>query len=1122
MRKILFIFLLILALSGCGADFFEEPHRYEKEFTIDKAPTCTEVGYQSNHCKVEGCQDVINVTEIPALSHDFIFFKEILPTCIDNGVMAHQHCINCDLNYDLEGNLLETIILPALGHDLEVIEGVLPTCEQPGLTDGSYCSICEEMIIVQEDISALGHELVYHELIKAPTCEEVGLETYRCENCDEIIQLEIAMLAHDIVVDSKISPTCTKSGLTEGSHCIVCNKIIVAQEEIAALGHSEVIDVAVDPTCTKTGLTEGSHCEECGQVIKIQMKTPALGHQEVIDSAISATCTKTGLTEGKHCSVCNEVLVAQEEIPMTSHIPNEAVVENLVEATCLVAGSYDLVIYCQNCNAFISKTSETISALGHKEIKLEKIDPTCTKTGLTEGVKCERCEVILVAQTELPMVDHSWDNGVITVEPTVDNYGVKTFTCSLCGLTYTEQLDKLEPEHVHNFNSEFIYDETYHWQTCICGEAGVKTAHLFDEGVITSEPSCIEKGVKTYSCDCGYKYTEEVSALGHDFSLVKYDEDNHWSECRRCQLTQDVVNHNLESKVTKEASTSEPGEKTYACTLCEYEKVVLIYAISYSDMPGSISYAEAQEEIQIDCADLLMNVNFKGLVFATDESSVEVLPDGNIVTYIMPDSAINVSPVYYDIITISNLGKGELSNVTQDSKNGTITIDVANNVRNFGQLAMGGKPMFGKEFTFTTHIKASNLKTSGSAASKIEFQVYSMLADGNLGNYCRPNIYRFPTNNGLYELANTAVPKVTSLPASAYDGTTEYEADIKVVLKDSVVQMYVDGVLLYSYRGASYANGGYLCIGVTQYATVTFSDMTFVTEAELAGEYELDVKYSSSTQLAGSINTQYFDLDEKYYTVKSLYPFERVYFSTLTNQLALQTVSDYDNGVSYSVDDGNTWKNVETSKLSSTYVYAEKLIICPIHYLKLGIASNNNCITNGGKATLSTPDGAIITSTGVTRYWAAMYYQGNVIDSLVDGNLTDSLIEATVEINKNNASNSAIAELQFAISGSVGYKVYFTLDGSKLTIGYNSTTAVNHTEEGITNDVKLKVITTVDAANKAFTVNIYLYVDGLDDYASETPIFTKTQANTGMNRLNFCPGAYKYSTITITELKYVH
>lgn len=122
-------------------------------------------------------------------------------------------------------------------------------------------------------------------------------------------------IPHTEAVDKAVEPTCTKTGLTEGKHCSVCNAVLVEQKVIKANGHTEVIDEAVEPTCTKTGLTEGKHCSVCNAVLVEQKVVPAKGHTEVVDKAVEPTCTKTGLTEGKHCSVCSAVLVEQEVVP---------------------------------------------------------------------------------------------------------------------------------------------------------------------------------------------------------------------------------------------------------------------------------------------------------------------------------------------------------------------------------------------------------------------------------------------------------------------------------------------------------------------------------------------------------------------------------------------------------------------------------------------------------------------------------------------------------------------------------------------------------------------------------------------------------------------------------------
>ena len=93
--------------------------------------------------------------------------------------------------------------------------------------------------------------------------------------------------------------TCTTEG-TQTRTCEVCGK--VETQTIKALGHTEVIDKAVAATCTKTGLTEGKHCSVCNAVIKAQETVPAKGHKYV-DTVVKPTYTAQGYTLHK-CSVC--------------------------------------------------------------------------------------------------------------------------------------------------------------------------------------------------------------------------------------------------------------------------------------------------------------------------------------------------------------------------------------------------------------------------------------------------------------------------------------------------------------------------------------------------------------------------------------------------------------------------------------------------------------------------------------------------------------------------------------------------------------------------------------------------------------------------------------------------
>ena len=175
-----------------------------------------------------------------------------------------------------------------------------------------------------------------------------------CGNVNKDGQADVT---HTIVTLEAKAPTCTEPGLTEGSACSNCGKILVAQEEIPALGHTEVIDEAVAPTCTETGLTEGAHCSVCGEVLTAQEEIPALGHTEVIDEAVAPTCTETGLTEGRHCSVCGEVLAVQEEVSALGHTEDEG--EVTAEPQVGVPG--ERTFHCTVCGEVLR--TEAIDAL---------------------------------------------------------------------------------------------------------------------------------------------------------------------------------------------------------------------------------------------------------------------------------------------------------------------------------------------------------------------------------------------------------------------------------------------------------------------------------------------------------------------------------------------------------------------------------------------------------------------------------------------------------------------------------------------------------------------------------------------------------------------------------------
>lgn len=157
---------------------------------------------------------------------------------------------------------------------------------------------------------------------------------------------------------------------------------------------------------------------------------------------------------------------------------------NKKDATCTEDG-YTGDTVCAICGKEITK-GEAIEAKGHIEAIDAAVEPTCTEPGKTEGKHCSVCNEVLVAQEVIPATGHK-EETVPGKEATCTDTGLTDGTrCSVCGTVIKAQ------------------------------EEIPAKGHSWNEGEITTSPTCENAGVKTYTCTvCNATKTEAIDATGH-------------------------------------------------------------------------------------------------------------------------------------------------------------------------------------------------------------------------------------------------------------------------------------------------------------------------------------------------------------------------------------------------------------------------------------------------------------------------------------------------------------------------------------------------------------------------------------------------------------------------------
>ena len=479
--------------------------------------------------------------------NDFSIDKEA--TCEEDGVKS-KHCKYCD-----EKN--EETIIPMTGHSYGTwVEEIPATCENDGVKGHYECNSCHKYFDSNKEelndlvINKLGHNLQHHEKLE-PTCIEDGHEEYdTCSRCNYTTYKTIDNLGHDLTHHERLEATCTSIGHEAYDECSRCD--YSTYKEIAKLPHDYKEEWSHD---------ENNHyheCKNCGAKADITNHT----FTWAIDK--DSTCTETGLKH-EECEVCGYIRNENTIVELKEHAYGTWIEE--VPATCEnngILGHYK----CSNCDKYFDFNKKeltilTITKLGHDLTLHAKLDPTCEENGHNAYYTCSRCDY--------------------TTYKAIDKLGHSL-----------QHHDKLEPTCIEDGHEEY--------DTCTrCNYTTYKTINKLGHSLIHHErleATCTSIGHEAYDeCSrCDYSTYKEIAKLPHDYKYEwSHDENSHYHECKNCDAKADVTNHAFTWIIDTEPTEETTGIKHEECETCHYTRNenIIIPTLSHTHNMEHISKKEA-------------------------------------------------------------------------------------------------------------------------------------------------------------------------------------------------------------------------------------------------------------------------------------------------------------------------------------------------------------------------------------------------------------------------------------------------------------------------------------------------------------------------------------------------
>lgn len=415
--------VLIIVLGGSNGNNGDTHTHSFSNWTITKNATCKDEGEATRSCE---CGEIEKSKIDKVTTHTEAIDPKADSTCKEKGKTEGKHCSVCGFI------ILEQTDLPLASHTYDN-------------ADDEKCNICGFV----RDVNC-EHSITIVLQAVSPTCTTSGLsEGKKCSACDEILvaQTTIKETGHNEIIDSAITATCEIEGKTEGKHCSICNTVTIKQTSLGYAPHNYQNGVClvcrnIDQTFKNAEIEAENERHEAR--IK-EIEDAYLWLVQTNEERIAELKTQHNISYVYDNLTCYEKVSALEtdiadlsqkiarlEIYNDpSDLATIASLKNQKKSKEAEKAKYEAMISIHRYeDAILSHTDsynsdvEKENALNetnlsmidkkydcyknkHNVITITGNGPTCENVGVTDGLKCQTCNIVLVKQVEIPATGHT-------------------------------------------------------------------------------------------------------------------------------------------------------------------------------------------------------------------------------------------------------------------------------------------------------------------------------------------------------------------------------------------------------------------------------------------------------------------------------------------------------------------------------------------------------------------------------------------------------------------------------------------------------------------------------------------------------------------------------------------